>query len=121
MVCEGFVDTEEVELAVQEGEAGDCLAEQRSWSNLECCLHFINTDRFRPDAGARRAVRAEQGVENRFVALAVANLINDPGLRPFLTARHWSSLRKLCPPRIGVSEWLRKQLADKFDRPVRRG
>src|SRR5207237_5154929 len=55
----------------------DCLAEQRSWSNLERCLHFINTDRFRPDSATRQQVRREHGVEDRFVVLSVANLITE--------------------------------------------
>jgi glycosyltransferase involved in cell wall biosynthesis len=64
----------------------DCLAAQRSWSHLECCLHFINTDRFRPDAEARQRVRRELGCEQAFVALAVANLIADKGIDVLLRA-----------------------------------
>src|SRR5262249_49879111 len=48
--------------------------------NLERCLHFINTDRFRPDSGVRAAVRREHGADQRFVALAVANLIPEKGI-----------------------------------------
>ncbi len=58
----------------------DCLTAQRNWSNLECCLHFINTDRFRPDRKVREAIRREHGCENRFVALAVAHLIPQKGI-----------------------------------------
>jgi glycosyltransferase involved in cell wall biosynthesis len=58
----------------------DCLARQGTWSNLETCLHFINTDRFRPDAAVRDAVRRQHGHESSFVLLAVANLIPEKGL-----------------------------------------
>jgi glycosyltransferase involved in cell wall biosynthesis len=71
----------------------DCLAEQRSWSNLKCCLHFINTDRFRPDAAVRDQVRSDHGVHGRFVVLAVANLILEKGIDVALRAL------TLAPPR----------------------
>jgi glycosyltransferase involved in cell wall biosynthesis len=58
----------------------DCLAEQRSWSNLERCLHFINTDRFRPDNEVRERVRRQYGCQDKFVILAVANLIKEKGI-----------------------------------------
>jgi glycosyltransferase involved in cell wall biosynthesis len=58
----------------------DCLAAQRNWSNLKCCLHFINTDRFCPDSQTRQAVRKEQGCEDRFVVVAVAHLIREKGI-----------------------------------------
>jgi len=58
----------------------DCLEEQQSWSNLECCLHFINTDRFRPDAQVREQVRRQYGCQDQFVVLAVANLIREKGI-----------------------------------------
>jgi glycosyltransferase involved in cell wall biosynthesis len=76
----------------------DCLAEQQSWSNLKCCLHFINTDRFRPDAAVRDTVRSEQGVQGRFVVLAVANLILEKGVDVALRAL------ALTPP--GVVLWV---------------
>jgi len=59
---------------------GDCLAEQRSWPKAECCLHFINTDRFRPDAAVRHTLRRDQACEDRFVVLAVAHLIREKGI-----------------------------------------
>jgi glycosyltransferase involved in cell wall biosynthesis len=64
----------------------DCLAQQRSWTNLNCCLHFINTDRFQPDPQVRQAYRADHGVEGRFVALVVANLIAEKGVDVALRA-----------------------------------
>ena len=48
------------------------------------------------------------------------NPINDPGFRAFLNPKSWNSLRRLLPPRIGVSEWMRRELDKKF-RPARRG
>ncbi len=58
-----------------------CLGQQRAWANVECCLHFINPERFRPDAGAREALRARMGVgADRFVVLAVAHLIRAKGI-----------------------------------------
>jgi glycosyltransferase involved in cell wall biosynthesis len=72
----------------------DCLAEQRSYSNLECCPHFINTDRFRPDDGARRRVRGQFGADDHFVAVAVANLIPEKGIDVALRAL------AQCPQRI---------------------
>ena len=41
----------------------DCLAEQAVWSNLVSQLHFINTDRFRPDEAERRRIRVGKGPE----------------------------------------------------------
>lgn len=56
------------------------LAAQGTWSNLHCCLHFINTDRFRPDPGVRAQMRGEHGVEDRFVVTVIAQLIHDKGI-----------------------------------------
>jgi glycosyltransferase involved in cell wall biosynthesis len=64
----------------------DCLRRERAWSNLSCCLHFINTDRFRPDAAVRAAVRKELGAEQRFVLLTVAQLIKAKGVDVVLRA-----------------------------------
>src|SRR5262249_8882483 len=58
----------------------ECLAAQGTWSNLVSCLHFINTDRFRPDAGVRRAGRRDPGCRDCFLALGVANLIPEKGI-----------------------------------------
>jgi glycosyltransferase involved in cell wall biosynthesis len=58
----------------------DCLARDGCWSNLKTCLHFINTDRFRPDPAVRETVRRENGGTARFIILAVANLIPEKGL-----------------------------------------
>jgi glycosyltransferase involved in cell wall biosynthesis len=64
----------------------DCLTQQQGWSNLACCRHFINTHRFRPDAKVRRALRRDQGCEDAFVVLAVANLIREKGIDVALRA-----------------------------------
>jgi phosphatidylinositol alpha-1,6-mannosyltransferase len=56
------------------------LAAQGTWSNSHCCLHFINTDRFRPDPAARAQMRREHGVEDRFVVTVIAQLIRDKGI-----------------------------------------
>jgi glycosyltransferase involved in cell wall biosynthesis len=58
----------------------DSLRDQGCWSNLSSCLHFINADRFRPDAEARREVRRGLDAEDRFVVLVVANLIREKGV-----------------------------------------
>jgi glycosyltransferase involved in cell wall biosynthesis len=64
----------------------DCLVQQRSWSNLKCCLHFINTDRFCPAPAVRQQVRAAQAVQDKFVVLVVANLIPEKGVDVVLRA-----------------------------------
>ncbi len=48
-------------------------------SNLQRCTHFINTDRFRPDASARTSLRRELGGDGRFIAIFVAALIRWKG------------------------------------------
>ena len=58
----------------------NCLTEQGTWSNLHCCRHFINTDRFRPDPAVRAEMRGQHGVEGRFVVTAVAQLISAKGV-----------------------------------------
>jgi glycosyltransferase involved in cell wall biosynthesis len=63
-----------------------CLVEQGGWSNLSSCLHFINTDRFRPDAEARQAIRQRLGATDQFVLLIVANLIAEKGVDVALRA-----------------------------------
>jgi glycosyltransferase involved in cell wall biosynthesis len=42
--------------------------------------HFVNTDRFRPDATVREAIRRQLGVRDEFVAIVVAHLIRDKGV-----------------------------------------
>jgi glycosyltransferase involved in cell wall biosynthesis len=58
----------------------DCLEGEGAWGNTVCCLHFINTDRFRPDEGVRAEVRRREKAEGRFVVLAVAHLIREKGV-----------------------------------------
>lgn len=47
------------------------------------------------------------------------NPIDDAGFRPFLDTPHWRALRKLTPPRIGLTPWMRGLLDQKFNRPRR--
>lgn len=56
------------------------LAAQGTWSNLHRCLHFINTDRFRPDATVRAQMRRQHGVATRFVVIVIAQLIPEKGV-----------------------------------------
>lgn len=58
----------------------DCLEHQGIWSNLVCCPHFVNTERFCPDSEARARVRRELGDDQAFVAVTVAHLIADKGI-----------------------------------------
>ena len=56
------------------------LAAQGTWSNLHCCPHFINTERFRPDPAARQEMRRQHGVADRFVVTVIAQLIPEKGV-----------------------------------------
>jgi glycosyltransferase involved in cell wall biosynthesis len=59
----------------------DCNAAGRGkWSNLCCRLHFINTDRFRPDPAVRTAVRRRLNAGQQFVTLVVGQLIREKGI-----------------------------------------
>jgi glycosyltransferase involved in cell wall biosynthesis len=64
----------------------ECLRRQGCWSNLCCCLHFVNTERFRPDAAVRSVVRAELGVAEHFVLLTAGHLIRPKGVDVLLHA-----------------------------------
>jgi uncharacterized protein (TIGR02996 family) len=44
------------------------------------------------------------------------NPIGDPGFRPWLTTSNWRSLRQISLPRAGLSQLMRKRLADNFER-----
>ncbi|MCI0684500.1 MAG: glycosyltransferase [Gemmataceae bacterium] len=58
----------------------DDLAGHGVWSNLICCRHFINTDRFRPDPAERARERAGHRVADKFVLVVVGQLIHDKGI-----------------------------------------
>jgi glycosyltransferase involved in cell wall biosynthesis len=58
----------------------DNLEQQGAWSNLVSVPHFINTERFRPDAAIRATIRQERRVVDRFVLVAVGNLIPEKGI-----------------------------------------
>ena len=68
------------------GFVHECLDRQKVWSNCSTCLHFINTDRFRPDPEVGRQVKAGLGDEGRFVALVVGQLIPEKGIDILLRA-----------------------------------
>ena len=64
----------------------DDLQSRGTCSNLVLCRHFINTDRFRPDARVRDDLRRQLDVEDCFVVLAVAHLIKAKGIDVLLRA-----------------------------------
>lgn len=55
-------------------------------SRLTLCRHFVNTDRFKPNALVRRKIRERFHAEGRFVLLAVANLIKAKGIDVIIRA-----------------------------------
>jgi glycosyltransferase involved in cell wall biosynthesis len=59
---------------------GDHLRNVQSCSDPVLCRHFVNTQRFRPDVENRHQLRAAYGVEDRFVVLIVAHLIEKKGV-----------------------------------------
>jgi glycosyltransferase involved in cell wall biosynthesis len=59
---------------------------QHIHSNLILARHFINTDRFSPNQNVRSELRTEFHVENRFVLLAVAQLIEEKGIDVLIRA-----------------------------------
>ncbi len=66
----------------------DCLHAQGVWpaARLVPCLHFVNTDRFRPDPAVRERLRGELAAQGRFVVLAVAQLIAVKGIDVLIRA-----------------------------------
>ncbi len=58
----------------------DCLRTQAVWPEPTGLIHFINTDRFVPDAAVRADVRQRLGDEERFVLVVVAYLIVAKGI-----------------------------------------
>jgi glycosyltransferase involved in cell wall biosynthesis len=58
----------------------ECLEAQGVWSNLVGVRHFINTERFRPDDGARQQLRTSLKVGARFVVLTAGQLIPEKGI-----------------------------------------
>jgi glycosyltransferase involved in cell wall biosynthesis len=64
----------------------ECLAQQRAWPNLVPCLHFINTERYRPDPAVRQQLRAQLGAGERFVVLFVGQLLKEKGVGLLLDA-----------------------------------
>lgn len=64
----------------------ECLQKQGIWSNLTCRLHFVNTQRFRPDQSVRAGLRSRLDAGERFVLLTVSNLIREKGVDVLLRA-----------------------------------
>ncbi|HZY84655.1 MAG TPA: glycosyltransferase [Gemmataceae bacterium] len=63
------------------------VEQERAWRAASACLHFINTERFKPDAAARALLRGRLGVpESQFVVVCVAQLIPAKGLDVALRA-----------------------------------
>jgi glycosyltransferase involved in cell wall biosynthesis len=56
-----------------------CLEHTGTWSNLNRCTYFVNTDRFKPDASARAEMRERFGARDKFVVLFVAHVIKAKG------------------------------------------
>jgi glycosyltransferase involved in cell wall biosynthesis len=55
-------------------------------ARLTPCAHFINTERFRPDASERLRVRDELEARDKFVVLVVGRLIEEKGVSVLLRA-----------------------------------
>jgi glycosyltransferase involved in cell wall biosynthesis len=64
----------------------DCLEEQGAWSNVIVHAHFVNTDRFVPNPAVRAATRRQYQVEDRFVVIAIAQMIPEKGIDVLLRA-----------------------------------
>ncbi|BFU97078.1 MAG: putative Glycosyl transferase group 1 [Nitrospira sp.] len=62
------------------------LLNQAIWKNPRRYYHFVNTDRFKPDAETKKVVKASLGCEKRFVVLVVAHLIPEKGVDTALRA-----------------------------------
>jgi glycosyltransferase involved in cell wall biosynthesis len=62
------------------GFMADYLSDLHVWPAPVRLLHFINTDRFRPDAEVRAAVRRRLKAEGRFVLAATAYLLKAKGI-----------------------------------------
>jgi L-malate glycosyltransferase len=58
----------------------DFLRDLHVWPTPVCLLHFINTDRFRPDVEARAAVRRRLDADGRLVLAATAYLLKAKGI-----------------------------------------
>ena len=64
----------------------DDLQLKGTGSNLVLCRHFVNTERFRPDAVVRDHLRRKLDVQGRFVVLTVAQLIKSKGIDVLIRA-----------------------------------
>jgi glycosyltransferase involved in cell wall biosynthesis len=57
----------------------ECLKHSGTWSNINRCTYFINTDRFKPDPAVRAQTRIRLGATEKFVVLFVAHVIRVKG------------------------------------------
>ena len=62
------------------------LLNQAIWRNPRRYYHFVNTDRFKPNAQTKKVVRASLNSNGRFVVLVVAHLIPEKGVDMALRA-----------------------------------
>lgn len=72
--------------AVSRFVADRLAAEGVRADRITCALHFVDTDRFRPDAATRARVRHELGADGQFIALVVGQLIDAKGIDVALAA-----------------------------------
>ncbi len=98
----------------------DCLHHQDVFvaERLSTCLHFVNTDRFRPDAGTRERLRRVLEASERFVVLAVGQLIEVKGIDVLIRAGrcagrggalgHWRRRRPGPSGSAGRGAWSRR-------------
>lgn len=62
------------------------LLKQAIWRNPRRYHHFVNTNRFKPNAENKKVVRASLNSDGRFVVLVVAHLIPEKGVDTALRA-----------------------------------
>jgi uncharacterized protein (TIGR02996 family) len=115
--AEGEVRLRELDLSFNErlGDDGARLLAQ--------CPHLAKLTRLRlagcgiGDEGARALANCPHMNEVEELSLE-NNPIGAPGFRPWLKTSNWRSLRRLSPPRQGLSQYVREELGNRF-RPRR--
>jgi uncharacterized protein (TIGR02996 family) len=116
--AEGAVRLRELDVSFKElGDAGARLVANCPHLAKLTLLRLANCD-IRDD-GARALAGSPHLNEVEELALE-NNPIDDAGFRPWLETPHWRALRRLTPPRMGISQLMRDKLAEKFNRPARR-
>ncbi len=58
----------------------ECADLEYTWRRTQCSMHFVNTERFQPDAAVRAEMRAKYSVAHRFVLTIVAQLMPFKGI-----------------------------------------